>query len=318
MSISVSVIVPCYNASRWIRQALQSVVAQKFSNLEMIVVDDGSTDDSHDIIHREFAFVRLVRTANQGASYARNLGTSLATGKFIQYLDADDLLAAGKIRMQIDALEKSGGDVAYGDWQKLVPSGDGFVPGEVIAGMMTGEPEIELFGSFWCPPAAYLFRRSIADKVAGWNVGLPIIQDARFALDCALHGGTFVYCEGLMAYYRAHQAGSLSRRSKAAFTRDVYRNAKEVEQWWREHAGITDPRKEALAECLGYVARATYDRDPETFEAAVKDLERLYPDYAPAGPLHFRVASKLFGYRQAESLAAHYRRAKRSFALGSK
>lgn len=315
---AVSVVIPCFNAAPWIRETLQSVVAQRLDNLEVIVVDDGSTDASDEIIRTEFGFASLVRTTNQGASHARNLGTSLASGSFLQYLDADDMLAEGKIRAQIAALESSGADVAYGDWQKLISSGDGFAPGEVVARKLTQEPALDLFGSFWCPPAAYLFRRAIVDKVGSWNPRLPIIQDARFALDCALHGGRFEYVNGVMAHYRVHASGSLSRRSSQAFHRDIYRNAQEVESWWREHGGLTEDRKRAVVSCLSYVARSTYRRDEATFEAAVADLERLSPGYAPEGPLHMKVASKLIGYRRAEGVAACYRRAKQSLSIGAK
>lgn len=314
----VSIIIPCFNARPWIHDTLRSVVAQRIENLEVIVVDDGSTDGSDEIVRREFGFVNLVRTANQGASHARNLGTSLATGAFLQYLDADDLLAEGKLRAQIAALVESGADVAYGDWQNLAPSGVGFAPGQVVARALSQEPALDLFGDFWCPPAAYLFRRGIVERVGRWNERLPVIQDARFALDCALHGGTFIYVKGVMAHYRVHASGSLSRRSSQAFNRDVYRNAQEVEAWWREHGGLTDARRRAVVSCLGYVARATYRCDQPTFEAAVADLERLSPGYAPAAPLHMKVASKLVGYRRAEGVAACYRRAKQSLSIGVK
>jgi glycosyltransferase involved in cell wall biosynthesis len=318
MQDRVSVIIPCWNAKAWIHETLWSVASQRCDDMEVIVVDDGSTDDTAAIVESDFPAVRLVRTPNSGASHARNTGTESATGEFIQYLDADDLLTEGKIRAQIEALERTGADVAYGDWQKLVRSGEGFAPGEIVSRVMGKEPELDLFGAFWCPPAAYLFRRSIVDKVGAWNERLPVIQDARFALDCALHGGRFVHCAGIMAHYRVHDTGSLSRRSPEAFHRDVHRNAQEIESWWREHGGIGEVRRRALISCMGYVARSSYERDPATFEAAVTDLERLCPGYAPDGPLHLKLVSKLMGYRRAERAAACYRRAKRSLSGGSK
>jgi glycosyltransferase involved in cell wall biosynthesis len=324
MAHQTSVIIPCFNSSAWIRATLRSVVAQNQEGLDVIVIDDGSTDNSAEIVREEFAFVNLVRTPNRGASQARNLGTSLAHGEFIQYLDADDVLAEGKIRAQLEALERSGADVAYGDWQKLAPSPApglkcDFVPGEVVARAIEGDPETALFGDFWCPPAAYLFRRGIVDQVVdqvgGWNESLPVIQDARFALDCALCGGRFVHTPGIAAYYRAHEAGSLSRRNPVAFGRDVYRNAQQVEAWWREHGGVDESRRNALKHCLGNVARSSFKIDPETFERALADLERLGSGpYTPEGPPHLRIASKLIGYRRAEQAASWYRKTKQALA----
>jgi glycosyltransferase involved in cell wall biosynthesis len=311
----VSVIIPCFNAEAYICETLASVVAQEREDLEIVVVDDGSTDQTAPIVEREFPSVRLIRSDNSGASAARNLGTSLARGAFLQYLDADDLLAAGKIERQLRTLADSGAHVAYGDWRRLVTGpGGGYIEGEVISRTLANT-EIDLFTDFWCPPAAYLFRRSIVDRTGGWNLGLPIIQDARFALDCALHGGTFVRCEGLMAYYRVHRSGSVSTRDPAGFARDCLHNAADVERWWELHGGISHERRRALVSVYGYVARASFERDRPTFDAAFSRLHRLAPGYVPSGPAHLRLASRAVGYRRAEQLALWYRRLKHAVRL---
>jgi hypothetical protein len=112
---------------------------------------------------------------------------------------------------------------------------------------------------------------------------LPVIQDARFALDCALHGAMFTYCRGTMAYYRIHSHHSLSRRDPAAFIADCFRSAREVEEWFQEHGGITTKRRAALIKVFEQVARATYENNPDTFEAAFEALERLSPGgYVPS------------------------------------
>jgi glycosyltransferase involved in cell wall biosynthesis len=271
-------------------------------------VDDGSTDRSASIVERDFPSVRLVRSHHSGVSAARNLGTRLAVGLFLQYLDADDLLAPGKIERQLRALEESEADVAYGDWQKLVRTKDGtYTDGEVIARKLNN-PEIDLVTDFWCPPAAYLFRRSIVERIRGWNESLPVIQDARFALDCALHGAKFVYCPGIMARYRVHASGSVSTRDPQAFVRDCLHNALDVEGWWGGHGGVSVERRNALASVYGYVARASFERDRPTFEAAYAALERVAPGYVPDHPRHLALASRAIGYRRAEQMALWYRR----------
>lgn len=314
MTKTASIIIPCFNAAAWICDSLESARLQSISDLEVIVIDDGSTDGSADVVAREFPEARLVRTLNNGASKARNLGTSLATGEFIQYLDADDLLSPGKLAAQVKALAESGADIAYGDWQRFRVNEDGErLAGDLFARQMHRLPELELFGDFWCPPAAYLFRRRIVEKVGSWNERLPIIQDARFALDCALHGGAFVYSPGVMALYREHQTDSLSKRDPIGFVRDVYRNASEVEEWWRSHVGLNRDRIQALLDCYGYVARGSYEWDRETFEKAYADLMRLNPRYFPRSPRHLSLTSRMIGYRNAEAAALTYRRAKQLF-----
>jgi glycosyltransferase involved in cell wall biosynthesis len=308
----VSVIIPCCNGGPWIRDALRSIEQQDVTELEVVVVNDGSTDDSADIVAREFPHATLVTTANRGASHARNVGTAMARGAFVQYLDADDVLAPGKLGVQMSALEAARADVAYGGWQELEDrADDGSVPGRVVDRQMGGEPEIELFTDFWCPPAVYLFRRQMIEQVACWNERLPIIQDARFALDCALRGGRFVYCPGVMAWYRVRGASSLSRRDPIGFVRDCLRNATEVEAWWVEHGGLSPARGAALVKVYGHVARASFEQDRPTFEVACQRLEGLSPGYVPAAPKRLAGAARVLGYRRAEAVAVWYRRAKR-------
>lgn len=309
----ISVIIPCFNAEPWIRQTLNSVISQEIKNLEIIIIDDGSTDNSAKIIENEFPFVHLIKTENQGPSKTRNLGTKLSKGEFIQYLDADDLLAPGKLKLQLEALKMSGADVAYGDWQKLIKGPDGeYIKKEVVRREIQN-PEIDLFTDFWCPPAAYLFRRGIVEKVGGFNEGLPIIQDARFSLDCALFGARFVYCEGIMAYYREPSKSSVSKRDPVGFIRDCLHNVMEVEKWWQDHGGINEERRKALLKVYGYVARASFEKDKSTFESVYRTLNMLNPGYIPEEPKLLKLASLLLGYRRAEMLALWYRKMKSIF-----
>src|SRR5262249_51748217 len=141
--------------------------------------------------------------------------------------------------------------------------------------------------------------------------GLPIIQDARFVLDCALHGGRFVYCPGTMAYYRVHSGGSVSRRDPIGFVRDCLRNAIEVEAWLAQHGRMDEDHRQALLQVYGYVARASFKKDGLAFETAYQALERLKPGYIPEHPKALAIASRVLGYRRAESLALWYRRMKR-------
>lgn len=253
MSAIISVVIPCYNAAPWIGECLASVLAQDGVSTEIIVIDDGSTDASAEIVEKQAPQARLVRTPNQGPSKARNLGMSLAQGDFFQFLDADDLLAPGKLARQFRLLRDSGADVAYGNWQKLRCDRKGnAMPAEIVAQRIE-DPEIELFTDFWCPPAVYLFSRMISEKAGGFPDHLPVIQDARFVLSCALQGAKFVYSDSLMAYYRLQGSGSVSTKDKAAFMRDCFRNALDIKSWWESHGGLTPKRQGALNSVYAYI-----------------------------------------------------------------
>jgi glycosyltransferase involved in cell wall biosynthesis len=314
--ILMSVIIPCFNAQKWVRETLASVYNQGIKDIETILIDDGSTDESAQIVKKEFPSVQLIQIKNSGPSCARNLGTQMAQGEFIQYLDADDLLAPHKLHTQLHKLQASGSDIAYGNWQKLIETKENLFQLGTLVTPYLKDPEIDLFtGSFWCPPAAYLFRRSIVEKVGRWREDYPIIQDARFMFDCALKGARFVACGGLMAYYRIHSAQSVSRKDPSAFNRDCLKNAVETELWWKDQSKFDERRQKALVEVYGTIARASFEKDKALFQIAHQTLQRLEPGYVPHRPLLLKLLSRVCGYENAESLAVRYRRIKK-FILG--
>src|SRR5437762_10442063 len=98
----ISVIIPCFNAEHFIREAIESVLQQTHCDFEIIVVDDGSTDGSRAIVESIGPTIGLVCGPNLGASAARNRGTRLAKGEFIQYLDADDVLAPDALARRVE------------------------------------------------------------------------------------------------------------------------------------------------------------------------------------------------------------------------
>jgi glycosyltransferase involved in cell wall biosynthesis len=102
----VSVIIPVYNGERFIRQSIQSVVEQGYDNLEIVCVDDGSTDNTRSLIAKEFPQVSYVYQANKGPAAARNLGMRSSTGEYIAFLDSDDIWLPGKLSAQIECMRQ--------------------------------------------------------------------------------------------------------------------------------------------------------------------------------------------------------------------
>src|SRR5215211_2892046 len=116
-----SIVIPCYNAARYLAETLESAFTQTYTPTEIIVVDDGSTDGSVELIQTYGNRVRAEYGPNRGASAARNQGTALARGEFIQYLDADDLLTHDAIEKRVAGLRQNTADVAYSSgWETLI------------------------------------------------------------------------------------------------------------------------------------------------------------------------------------------------------
>jgi len=306
----ISFVIPCFNAAAWVAEAIESALAQEGFEKEVIVVDDGSTDESRKKLSAFGGTIRADFRPHGGASAARNRGTELAAGRFIQYLDSDDRLRPGAAKKRIDALETSGADVAYSDWQLLESyNGLGYEPGAVIRKKIEDvhtDPEIAVFTDFWAPPGAILYRRSLVDRIGDWNESLAVIQDARFLLDAALCGGRFVHVDGIGMDYRVRGTG-LSRLDSRALTRECFVNAVQVRRIWEERGALDGERRRALLRVLGQTARASYGKDADTFESAYRMMNEIKPGHVPQGSKPFRALSLLVGYRTAEWIASRYR-----------
>lgn len=136
MDFTVSVIMPCYNAGRWVAAALRSAAAQTLPCHEIVVIDDGSTDDSLDQIAAGGFPIRLIKTKNANAAGARNIGIEAATGNWIAFLDADDTWyphhlkhAAELVRDRPDVAYLANCDLLQHDNEQVVPTPPYSVPG---------------------------------------------------------------------------------------------------------------------------------------------------------------------------------------------
>ena len=288
----ISVIIPCYNASSTLRAAVESALSQSYPKKEVIIIDDGSTDSSSDIIKSYGAAVVAEFWPNQGASKARNHGTRLARGDYIQYLDADDVLEPDTLAKRVAVLETRGADIAYTDWRLFTVSRDGSIcQGEVVV------VPLDRFGqdaeaacassAFWAPPAAILYRRWVVDRIGQWNPRLPVIQDARFIFDAARVGAQFTRVEGVGALYRISD-DSLSHRSRERFMRDCFVNATEIEAIWREGGELTPARRRALIQIWSYIATGTFQANLPEFGEACGRLRMV------SGRLHLDLQVRAF------------------------
>src|ERR1051326_1868333 len=267
----ISVIIPCYNASATIASTIESALLQKVER-EIVVIDDGSTDGSPEIIASFGHHVRAEYGPNRGASAARERGTELARGELFQYLDSDDQLAPGTLERRLEAMCQSEADAVYTDWQKLVEMpGGALVLGEIMSpdgAMLALDAEAACADSrFWVPPAAILYRRSLVERIGGWRSNLRIVQDARFLFDAAAQKAKFVHTPGVGALYRV-RSNSLSRQNRAAFVHDCLLNAQEIEEYWMRQNSLTPARLETLRSMWRHAAMAALIGGTPDFEVA--------------------------------------------------
>src|SRR5262245_46996056 len=308
----VSVIIPCHNAERFLAETLESVFAQTYPYTEIIVVDDGSTDSSAKLIEAYGDRVKAEFGARRGGSAARNRGTALSCGEFIQYLDADDLLMPDALEQRIAALLKTDGDVAYSDWETLVEIGSGeFEVGERVVRRIENfhaTPEMAILIGFWVPLAGLVYRRSIVEKIGGWKESLSVMQDGRFFQDAVLAGARFVYVPHVGARYRVHRA-SLSRCiSEEAVMSAVFRNARDLHVGLKCRGGISAEQGRALAQIYNSTAPSLFFHDRAAFRECTARLYEVEPGFRLSWPKVAGLASGLIGFRAAGALLGALRR----------
>lgn len=310
---TVSVVIPCYNAALWIRETLASVLAQSQPPLEIIVVDDGSTDGSGEIVATEFPQVRLLKGPNEGPSRARNIGAEAASGEWLQFLDGDDLLNPHKLAWQSPTLDHQPETVAflYSAWQNFTHQPTGWhATGEIRSTSLHPDSYVQIFDHF-THISAGLIRKTWYEQVGGFDVHKPLIEDVHLQLRLLVVGATLAYLptsEPVFYYRQVNQ--SLSRRNPARFVAECQSNLELAEAGLRDQGQLTLVRRDLLVRGYLFVARYYAEHDRARFEQVVDKMEELVPGFLPREPRSLAFTARVLGYRRAERVAVAYRQMK--------
>ncbi|WP_420643244.1 glycosyltransferase [Candidatus Leptofilum sp.] len=221
MSPGISIIIPTYNSSAYLIQAIESVLAQAYKPFELIVVDDGSTDDTAVALKPYLDQIQYVRQENSGSAAARNQGLRLATHEFILFLDADDLLLPDKLQQQAAflQLQPEVGYVSSG-WQQIDADGQVLLTVEP----WRHAPDLAVENWLQYKPVqlgAMLFRRIWLNRVGGLDPTLRQAHDVDLMLRLSLAGCQGAWLHQPTLQYRQHQASTM--RKTAVQTESVLR-----------------------------------------------------------------------------------------------
>src|ERR1700722_3557013 len=212
----VSILIPSYNAEKWIAETLNSALAQTWPNKEIIVVDDGSKDRTVEVA-REFEAqgVRIVMQENQGAAAARNKAFSLSHGEYIQWLDADDLLSPDKIELQMKEAEAlSDPRVLFScGWGRFMysPERAKFERSPLWCDLSPTEwLEAKMGQNLYMPVTTWLISRSVTTAAGPWDTQMFIDDDGEYLCRVLLASNRIRFVRNAKTYYRSSGAGSLS------------------------------------------------------------------------------------------------------------
>lgn len=304
----VSIIIPCYNAAPWLGAAVSSALNQTWPRVEVIVVDDGSKDESV-AVAASFSQrgVRVATQPNRGASAARNHGLRLAQGEFIQYLDADDLLGPEKIALQMARLGAAeGGCIASGEWSRFHsdPAEARFAPEPVWRDLSGMEFLLSHYEHDWMmQPAAWLCPRPLLEKAGPWDERLTLNDDGEYFCRVVLAARGILFCPGARVYYRSGIAGSLSRRKDSKSIRSLALSI-ELNCARLLARGPNDPRiRAAVANAWRRLAYESYPDEPRVADEAVARYKALGGSpLPPPGTGPYQRTARLIGWRAAKRL----------------
>lgn len=207
----VSIVIPCFNAQDFIEECIASAIGQSYRQIEVIVVDDGSIDHSGDIVRHSFPQVRIISQQNCGGGVARNVGMTLATGEYIQFLDADDVLLPTAIADKLAAIDDS--ERIPCSRVRLMPHIEG---GKLPRFWTNDRLDDEFLVKFGTPQTSSpLHRKENLVRVGGFRAMLPCAQEYDLHLRLRfLLGLKFKDLNQTGVLIRAHP-NSLTRAGKA-------------------------------------------------------------------------------------------------------
>ncbi len=303
----VSVLIPCYNTERYIGETLESVLSQTWRNIEVIVVNDGSKDDSVSEIERfRSSRIQLYHQENRGQTAALNSCLKYTKGEFIQYLDADDLISKDKIALQVTRLAESLDCVASAEWGRFynTPEEAKFDSEEVWQDLDPIEwlalSRQEGLGMMF--PAQWLIPKQIVEHVGAWREELTLNNDAEYFTRILLAARQVLFCSGARCYYRSGLAGSLSgRKSPKAWASQM--RVTELCQEYVMTREDSDRVRRGFSLSWQHIAHAAYPYDRRLAEEALRRAYALHKvRIRPGGGMAFAVFSRVLGWKLARLL----------------
>jgi len=303
----VSILIPAHNAAPWIADTVESALAQTWTHKEIIVVDDGSSDETLAIARRfESRGVRVFTQANQGAAVARNRAWLESRGDWLQFLDADDLLHADKISLQMDRAVQLGPDFAYCcHWTRFTRSLDDadHTPQPLCR---DSEPlpwiELKLRDNVMMHPAAWLVSRSLAERSGPWNPALTLDDDGEFFSRIVSTSAGVRHIDKALSYYRSNLSDSLSGRRTPQAWNSAYRSLQLTSDRFLEMSSHAEGRS-AAANAYQQLAYTIYPYEPDLVQQCEEQVVSLGgSETLPGGGRIFERIVRLFGWKLARRI----------------
>ena len=296
----VSMIIPCFNSEDFILECIDSVLEQDYANLEIIIIDDGSTDHTVNKLkkYETIEHIHIVQQNNQGACVARNKGLFLSKGKYIKFLDSDDLLEPFIISKQVQLAESlDNNTIVYGDYCLLENNSKKYIDTSLPD---QGQTEFLILHDILT--STPLHRKWMLDKVGGfderfkngqeWNLHIRLSSEGYFFY----HQPTPIYC------YRIHQSPNritnVKKSKKHGFLYEAEKVDMTIEKMSKNFSG--DPNA-AFAYKYWTIARKLYRNGDDKHQEFILKAKDISDNYQKHWKTKNKILFKLFGFNTIEN-----------------
>jgi len=319
----VSVIIPAYNAGKFISETILSIIDQTWKNIEIIIIDDGSVDNTKTII-QEFlvndARIKYYYQENGGCSSAKDKGTLLSQGDYIQYVDADDILSPDKIEKQIEALGNQTLKLAVCrtvifDEKNNLNTGIELDSKYLFTQDNPVDFILNLYGAFsgrpgMIQPNAFLMHRTLMQKTGRWNTTLSPSpdEDGEYFCRAILESSGIVFTEGINYYRKDIKTPSLSKGKSLEYALGAFKSVQsKKEQLFKYRSDVVV--KEVIAFQFAQCAYV-YGRYYKEILLLVKEEVRLlgYNKVPVIGGYRFKLAASFLGFEFAIGLIRFFKK----------
>jgi glycosyltransferase involved in cell wall biosynthesis len=306
MDIKVSILIPCYNAEKWISQAIESALNQTYHNKEVIVVDDGSTDNSLEVIKSFGDQIHWETGENKGGNVSRNRLLELSTGEWLQYLDSDDYLLETKIEQQINYLKNNPNiDIIYSPsifeyWTNETSKK------EILAIPEPHDPYALL--ALWHLPqtGSPLWKKQAIINAGGWKKDQPCCQEHELYLRLLKTNATFQYYEGAESVYRQWSESTVCKKDKSLTYKHRLQIIDDLEKYLQANHLMNQRRLDAINESRFACARLIWLVNRQWANNIITTIHASDSNFLPPqhlAPSIYKFIYKFLGFEVAEIFA---------------
>ena len=297
----ISIIIPNYNSQEYITECLDSVLNQDYPNIEVIVIDDGSTDHSLEKIQPYLDKITLITQVNQGACIARNAGLRIASGEYIKFLDSDDYLEKNIISSQVKVINSlQENEIVYGDFTLKYPEKNIYHHNKSLSLTKTLE-EIIVTDILTSTP---LHRKSHLNEINGFDTRFKSGQEWNLHIRLAAIGVKFIHTTENVYFYRQHNSPDrISIKKKS----DPNEEFNKYYMTYKDVLNIIDNNniRSVFSSNIWKLGRhALLENHIKIANKCFEESLAIFPQLLSTFPLSYKITNKLFKYQTIEKLVS--------------